>query len=57
MLPFKVSICGLEEIEEFAGAGVTHVISLLDPGWPDPDGWAALGAVEHHRFHMHDIVS
>ena len=57
MLPFKVSICGLDEIEGFAGAGVTHVISLLDPGWPDPDGWAALGAVEHHRFHMHDIIS
>ena len=57
MLPFPVSICGLDEIDGFAGAGVTHVISLLDPGWPDPDGWGALGPVEHHRFHMHDIVS
>ena len=57
MLPFKVSVCGLDEIEGFANAGVTHVISLLDPDWPDPDGWSALGAVEHHRFHMHDIVS
>ena len=57
MLPFKVSICGLDEIERFAGAGVSHVVSLLDPDWPDPDGWAALGPVEHHRFHMHDIVS
>ena len=57
MLPFKVSICGLDEIERFAGAGVSHVVSLLDPDWPDPDGWAALSPVEHHRFHMHDIVS
>lgn len=57
MLPFKMSICGLDEIERFAGAGVSHVVSLLDPDWPDPDGWAALGPVEHHRFHMHDIIS
>ena len=57
MLPFRVSICGLDEIAGFADAGVSHVISLLDPDWPDPDGWAALGPVEHHRFHLHDIVS
>ena len=34
--PFRLTICGLDELPELAGAGVTHVISILDPGYPDP---------------------
>ena len=32
------AICGLDELIGHQGRGVTHVLSILDPEWPDPDG-------------------
>ena len=36
LLPYALSVCGLAEIGDFATAGITHALSILDPGWPDP---------------------
>jgi len=32
----RITICGIPELGEHCEAGVTHVLSILDPSWPDP---------------------
>ena len=34
---FRVTICGLSELPLHYGAGVTHILSILDPEAPDPE--------------------
>jgi len=52
----RTSICGIEELDGHSAAGVTHVLSLLDPGWPEPEAFDAFG--EHARLNLrfHDII-
>lgn len=50
-----LTVCGLEELEGHGTRGVTDVLSILDPGWPEPP-FASYG--EHRRtlLRFHDIV-
>jgi predicted protein tyrosine phosphatase len=51
-----LTICGLEELGHHSSRGVTHVLSILDPEWPDP---TALSAYDpHHRatLYFHDAI-
>ena len=32
----RITICGIPELGAHCAAGITHVLSILDPGWPDP---------------------
>jgi len=34
--PFRLTICGIPELDEHCAAGVTHVLSILDPDNPGP---------------------
>ena len=59
MQPVSISlltICGLEELELHSGRAVTHVLSILDPDWPDPEAFRAYDP--HHRtiLRFHDAV-
>jgi predicted protein tyrosine phosphatase len=51
-----VTICGLEELEQHRARGVTHVLSILDPDWADPQAFLAFDP--HHRtiLHFHDAI-
>lgn len=53
---FRATICGIEELEDHSAAGVTHVLSLLDPEWPAPAAFAAFGGHERLDLRFHDIV-
>ena len=56
LAPFQVTICGIDELGFHWEAGVTHVLSILDPGWPEPE---ALGAFDPHRrleLRFHDVI-
>jgi len=55
-LPFRLTICGIPELEEHCATGVTHVLSILDPGYEDPATFTAFPP--HHRllFRFHDII-
>jgi len=33
---YTLTICGLDELDRHGARGVTHVLSILDPGWPAP---------------------
>jgi predicted protein tyrosine phosphatase len=54
--PFRLTICGIPELDEHCTAGVTHVLSILDPDWPDPPAFAAFPP--HHRLALrfNDII-
>lgn len=51
-----LTVCGLEELDSHRDAGVTHVLSILDPGMPDPESFKAYD--QHHRttLRFHDVV-
>ena len=59
MKPVSISlltICGLEELEHHRDRAVTHVLSILDPDWPDPEAFRAYDP--HHRtvLRFNDII-
>ena len=51
-----LTICGLEELASHRTRGVTHVLSILDPDWPEPDAFRVYDP--HHRttLHFHDAI-
>ena len=56
LMPFQVTICGIGELGLHCEAGVTHVLSLLDPGSPEPE---AFGTFDPHRrleLRFHDVI-
>jgi predicted protein tyrosine phosphatase len=51
-----ITICGLEELDAHSACGVTHVLSILDPGRPEPESFWTYDP--HHRttLHFHDEI-
>ena len=52
----RLTICGIEELDAHCTTQVTHVLSILDPDYPEPRAFAAYDP--HHRLTMrfHDII-
>lgn len=52
----RLTICGLGELADHSAAGVTHVLSILDPDFPEPEDFLAYD--QHHRLTLrfHDII-
>jgi predicted protein tyrosine phosphatase len=55
-IPFRIMICGLDELAADAAAGATHVVSILDPGWPEPEMLRAFAVHRRLRLHFHDVI-
>jgi predicted protein tyrosine phosphatase len=53
----RLTVCGIAELEGFHGAGVSHVLSLLDPATPDPPALAGLGFKHHRMLYFHDVTA
>ena len=53
---FHITVCGIAELAGHGTVGVTHVLSILDPGFPDPDAFGAFGEHERLELRFHDIV-
>ena len=51
-----LTICGLDELVHHGTRGVTHVLSILDPDWPEPEAFRAYD--RHHRItlYFHDVI-
>lgn len=51
-----LTVCGIEELDGHRAARVGHVLSILDPGHPDPVAFASYDP--HHRtiLRFHDII-
>lgn len=54
--PFRITVCGLVELDGHGATGASHVLSILDPGYPVPEAFGQYG--EHARLELrfHDIV-
>ncbi len=57
LVPWRLSICGLDELGGYAAAGVSHVVSILDPGWPDPAAFAAYAPHRRVVWRFHDVIA
>jgi len=55
-VPFRVTICGIAELGEHCTAGVTHVLSILDPEWPDPGAFDTFLPHRRLALRFHDII-
>jgi predicted protein tyrosine phosphatase len=56
LVPFQLTVCGIEELAGHCEVGVSHVLSILDPGYPEPPAFGAFG--EHRRLELrfHDVI-
>ena len=56
LTPYQVTICGIEELEGHCAGDVTHVLSILDPGWPEPDSLSRFDINQRLRLRFHDVI-
>ena len=54
--PFQVTICGIDELGLHCETGVTHVLSLLDPGWPEPEAFGIFNPHRRLELRFHDVI-
>jgi predicted protein tyrosine phosphatase len=50
------AICGLDELIGHQSRGVTHVLSILDPEWPDPEAFQAFDPHFRAILRFHDAI-
>jgi predicted protein tyrosine phosphatase len=56
MVLFKTTVCGIEELGDHCAAGVSHVLSILDPGWPVPPAFRRFGRHRRLELRFHDVI-
>jgi predicted protein tyrosine phosphatase len=56
VVPFKISVCGIDELAGHCDAGVSHVLSILDPDWPVPEAFGAFGEHAKLDLRFHDVI-
>lgn len=56
LVPFELTICGIDELECHCAAGVTHVLSILDPGSPEPEPFSGFDIARRLRLRFHDVI-
>jgi predicted protein tyrosine phosphatase len=54
---FKVTVCGIPELPEHVGAGVTHMLSIIDTHEPRPPALDAYGEIDHELIRFDDVVA
>ena len=56
LVPFQVTICGIDELAGHCAGDVTHILSILDPGWPEPDPLNTFGLDRRLKLRFHDVI-
>lgn len=51
-----LTICGLDELAGHGAGRVSHVLSILDPDWPDPEAFKAWDPHRRTILHFHDAI-
>ena len=52
----QFTVCGLSELGDYRSGGVTHVISILDPGTPAPDMLSTYPPHSRMVLRFHDEI-
>nr|WP_294554074.1 protein-tyrosine-phosphatase [uncultured Rhodopila sp.] len=55
-LPFRITVCGIDELAAHRAARVSHVLSILDPDWPEPEVFGRFGEHEKLELRFHDVI-
>ena len=55
-LAIRTVICGLDQLDLHSASRITHVLSILDPGFPDPDAFKAYGPHARTSLRFHDEI-
>jgi predicted protein tyrosine phosphatase len=55
-LPFRLTICGLEELAGHSDGEVSHMLSILDPRHPMPPALQSYGDHIRLELRFHDII-
>jgi predicted protein tyrosine phosphatase len=56
MAPFRITICGIEELTDHGETGASHVLSILDPDWPVPEAFGSFGEHAKLELRFHDVI-
>lgn len=56
LVPYRITICGIEELCDYSGAGVTHVLTILDPEHPDLLAFRDYGPHRRTVWRFHDTI-
>jgi predicted protein tyrosine phosphatase len=56
IVPFRITVCGIEELAGHCETGVSHVLSILDPDWPVPEAFGGFGEHEKLEMRFHDVI-
>jgi predicted protein tyrosine phosphatase len=56
LVPFQLTICGIDELGLHCEERVTHVLSILDPGWPDIEAFGAFDQHQRLELRFHDVI-
>lgn len=51
-----LTVCGLHELDGHGGRDVTHVLSLLDPGTPEPTAFSGYDPHVRATLYFHDAI-
>lgn len=54
--PFRITVCGIDELSGHCAVGVSHVLSILDPDWPVPEAFGTFGEHERLELRFHDVI-
>lgn len=52
----SLTICGIDELAGQSGRNVTHVLSVVDPNWPELIAFRDFGAHQRTILEFHDII-
>src|SRR5271170_4421062 len=51
-----LTICGLEELDDHSANGVSHILSILDPEWPEPAAFRDFDPHLRTTLYFHDEI-
>jgi len=54
--PFRVTICGINELPQHSAAGVSHVLSLLDADTARPESLGTYRGIVHELLNFDDVI-
>ncbi len=56
LMPFRTTICGIDELGDHCELGVTHVLSILDPDAPEPPVFGSFGEHSRVELRFNDVI-
>ena len=56
IVPFKITVCGIEELGDHCDVGVSHVLSILDPSAPEPPVFGSFCEHERVELRFSDVI-